>query len=503
LKFKALLNIVLKSISMTKIFVKFLLSLLGAGWYLFLFYSFQIGINVLLFTLTAIGVAFWQFPEARQRKEAKLLAATTIISAILVVIQHTLLARIAHHISLLVFIGFIQAPVIRFLFFGLHLGVISLLVSPLKLVKDALEEASSSFSFNHIGRWVPYVAMPCMLVIVFGAIYYSANPKFAQAIDFLTPSLDFIHFNLINTTIGLMGFCIFAAFIGEAPFITSYEKMERAMANKLLRRKGDTQKSSVLFRILSLKREYWAGIATLVALNFLLFFANVADLRYVWINYGQASPQELSQYVHEGTYLLICALLLAMGVLLWYFRGNLNFYPDNGLMKQLAYIWLAQNMMLAISVGLRNWQYVQQYGLAYKRLGVFWFLLLVLYGLFSLYQKIDHRRTLFFLLRRNSLMLFCSLLLVSSINWDRAITHYNIHADTSNDIDAHFLLHKLSSDNLSILWRYEDKIVKQSKMTASAFNQNLKEKQQQFDKQMEQRDWRGWNLVDARNERLQ
>ena len=488
---------------MTKIFIKLLLSILGAGFYLFLFHSLQIGINILLFTVVAIGIALWQFPEARERREVQILAGTTLVSAFLVVVQHTLFARIAHNISLLIFIGFIQAPVIRFLFFGLHLGVVSILSSPLKLINDTLEDLEASISINHIGRWVPYVAMPCILVVVFGAIYYSANPKFAQVIDFLTPSFDFIHFDLTNMTIGIVGFCIFAALIGNAPIVTSYEKMEQRMPNHLFRRKKNVKRPAASFKMLSLKREYWAGIATLVALNILLFFANVADLRYVWVNYGQASPQELSQYVHAGTYLLICALLLAMGVLLWYFRGNLNFYPDKGLIKQLAYIWLAQNMMLAISVGLRNWQYVQQYGLAYKRLGVFWFLLLVLYGLFSLYQKIDHRRTLFFLLRKNSLMLFCSLLFVSTVNWDRAITHYNIHADTSNDIDAHFLLHKLSSDNLSILWRYEDKIVKQSTMTASTFNQSLKKKQQQFDKRMEQRDWRGWNLVDARNKSAQ
>jgi hypothetical protein len=56
--------------------------------------------------------------------------------------------------------------------------------------------------------------------------------------------------------------------------------------------------------------------------------------------------------VHEGTYLLILCILMAMGVLLWFFRGNLNFLPDNERLRWLAHLWLAQNAMLALSVGV-------------------------------------------------------------------------------------------------------------------------------------------------------
>ena len=252
--------------------------------------------------------------------------------------------------------------------------------------------------------------------------------------------------------------------------------------------------------VISLKNEYRASLITFGLLNGLIFLANIADFRYVWVSYGEAGPQELSQYVHAGTYLLLFAILLAMAAVIWYFRGNLNFYPENEWLRGFAFLWLAQNAMLAFSVALRNWQYVAHYGLAYKRLGVFWFLSLVLYGLYTLFQKVKNRKTIAFLLYRNSWAIYASLLALSLINWDVAITRYNLQADNKEGIDAQFLFQDVSDKNLYLLYQYKGRLLEKSGWNQATLEQALHKKRLKLVRRAQANSWRSWNYADVRNE---
>jgi hypothetical protein len=72
--------------------------------------------------------------------------------------------------------------------------------------------------------------------------------------------------------------------------------------------------------------------------------------------------------------MLILSILLSLGILIYYFRSNQNFYPKNGFLKAAAYLWLVQNAVLSVSVLIRCGYYISEYGLAYKRIGVVIFL---------------------------------------------------------------------------------------------------------------------------------
>ena len=109
-----------------------------------------------------------------------------------------------------------------------------------------------------------------------------------------------------------------------------------------------------------------------------------------------------------------------------------DFYKKNGLLKKLSYIWLAQNALLAVSVGIRNYWYIYYYALAYKRIGVILFLLLTLYGLYSVFVKVRKQKTVFYLLRVNFNTLLILLTLSTLVNWDSYISRFNFaHADRS------------------------------------------------------------------------
>ena len=165
---------------------------------------------------------------------------------------------------------------------------------------------------------------------------------------------------------------------------------------------------------------------------------NYTDIRYVWLDFEFEGVGSLSQFVHEGTYLLILSILLSKGFIIFYFRKNLNFYPNNRLLRILAVTWMVQNALLALSVAIRNWYYVQYYALAYKRIGVFIFLILVFFGLITMMIKIQRRNTGYQLLRANALAAFVMLIAMSAVNWDPWIIRYNLTAKHHAGFDASF-----------------------------------------------------------------
>ncbi|RZK18901.1 MAG: DUF4173 domain-containing protein, partial [Hymenobacter sp.] len=192
--------------------------------------------------------------------------------------------------------------------------------------------------------------------------------------------------------------------------------------------------------MLDLRKEWLAAVASFGLLNALLLVVNVVDIKWIWLGFEPAPGFDLTQFVHAGTYVLIFSILLAAGIMLWFFRRNLNFYRLGlPLLRWGATLWVLQNGVLAISVGLRNYYYIVYTGLAYKRIGVYGFLLLTLFGLGTVLLKIWQRRSAFHLVRLNSWAAYALLLGLAAGNWEIWIAEYNLQAGFPR-IDIGFLL---------------------------------------------------------------
>jgi hypothetical protein len=174
--------------------------------------------------------------------------------------------------------------------------------------------------------------------------------------------------------------------------------------------------------------------------NALLLVVNIIDIDWVWLNFEYKGEINLTQFVHEGTYLLILSILISMGIILYFFRKNLNFYPKKKNLQIVANIWIIQNAVLAVSVALRNMHYINEYGLAYKRIGVFFFLSLVIFGLISLIIKITQKKSSFYLLKVNSLAVWIGFLLFAVPDWDIIIAKHNISDEVKQETDLKFLM---------------------------------------------------------------
>ena len=187
---------------------------------------------------------------------------------------------------------------------------------------------------------------------------------------------------------------------------------------------------------------------------------NIIDIQWIWFGFEVPLDFNLKQFVHEGTYLLIVSILISIGIVLYFFRGSLNFFPKNKSLIILGKLWIIQNTVLTISVFLRNYHYIDYHGLAGKRIGVIIFLTMVVFGLVTLFIKVNNQKTTAFLLRINGWFILFTLVLMSCLHWDRVIVTHNLKHDNPGEIDVDYYL-QLSPTVYPILFKNLDLVEEQ------------------------------------------
>jgi uncharacterized membrane protein len=147
-------------------------------------------------------------------------------------------------------------------------------------------------------------------------------------------------------------------------------------------------------------------------------------------NYEQffevVKKSNLSSDTHERVTAVIFSIIMAVGVILFYFKGGFNFDEKAKNLKKLAKIWILLNAILILSTIIKNSEYVSFFGLTYKRLGVYAFLILAIIGLVISFIKITKQKTNAFLFNQMIWYFYGTILLCSFVNWGNLITNYNI-----------------------------------------------------------------------------
>jgi len=482
-----------------------LLVLLCAIAYNALFWSEKMGVNILIFSVLMIGVLFFTHSEGVKSRPALITAFGTILTAIMVVWHNSFFAKTIHILSFVTFIGFVQARTLRFVWYGFLLGAMNIGLFIRKLSQIIPEKGLLSPRKQVAFRSLRLSVVPLLVVGVFYAIYYNANPAFSTLSDqfwtnfFQIFSWDISFERLLFFATGLF---LTGGMIWKYVHPKLLENQEK-QTETLIRDRKKTSQSTSHFSMIALKNEYSMGWMVLISLNALLFLVNGLDIVNVWFGEAPENPLLLKNYVHEGTYLLILAILLAMGVVLFLFRKNLNFYQKSNPLRIACFVWIAQNALLAFSVFIRNYTYINTCGLAYKRIGVMIFLALTLFGLYTLFLKIRNKKTFYFLLHRNSWALYFSLILTALVNWDVFITDYNLTANTKNGIDVTFLMNDVSDKNLFLLEQNKELLAEKS--ATSSFNHidkveyALTQKRANFEEKQLELSWLSWNYSDWRN----
>lgn len=474
-----------------------------------LFLGMALGLNLALYAVAAMAVAAGRYGWRNISGPARMALAGTTFSALMFVLQHSTLAGFATFAGLALFAGLVHEPRLRGVFHGLLQAIIAFLSTPrrLRLAPSSLEEP--------VGRANPWRLLragfiPLLVTGIFVSLYQGGNPRFGQVTASLFDSIaDLLHDLLSPRFFFFILGAMVSATIVRRLTSGSLVRRESLLSDELARRRTRRPRWMPPAALNPLNRERQAGMIMLVMLNTVLLVVNLIDIHWIWFGFSIPEGFSLKQFVHEGTWMLIASIILGMLLLLHLFRGNLNFHPHNKGLKTLALMWVGQNFILGISVFLRNWHYISFHGLAYKRIGVMVFLLLVLVGLATMFRKVRDRRSLFYLARVNGWAWFVVLVALTPVDWDSTIVRYNLQHDNPGEIDIDNYL-AMSDKVLPLLYANLDKVEKQmaqhrhnrvrwvDHLDPAQFRRDLDFKRSRFEKRVAAQRWQESNLADRR-----
>ncbi|MCW3094245.1 MAG: hypothetical protein JWP81_5314 [Ferruginibacter sp.] len=508
--------------------IKVLLVIAGAVLFNIIFWQEKVAVNAVLFDVFVVWSVFYLYPSFFSNPLMKWLLAAHFITLLSLVIQNTFLSKLAFSATLLLVVVFSQYRH-RSVWYAAASAVMNYLLMVPSFFTNLQWAGSSKVNFDSIKRSIRFLIIPIMLLMVFFILYNFANAIFMHLVNDAGIALTKF-FNRFFSWFSWdrLGFLLLGIFITGGLLLKSsvnwFSEADVKKGNDLWRKKKDflKWKQSAWFDLLSLlmgkfasgimalRNEHRTAVISLFLLNVLLLCINCVDITYVWFGFTYHNDLNLSEYVHEGTGLLIFSILLAMVLLLFFFRGNLNFYRKNKWLRLGAYAWLLQNGVLVVSVFFRDYYYIQHQGLAYKRIGVLIFLLMVVTGLATVFIKIHQRKTTYYLLRVNAWFAIIVLVLASCIHWDETIASYNLARKDTIPLDIKFLL-SLSDKVLPVLQKNIDVLDKpaiaiqgegeylyRSTLTPQQLFENRKK---EFSEAQKSYSWLSWNMADAQVKR--
>ena len=276
---------------------------------------------------------------------------------------------------------------------------------------------------NASGLWqkvLAFVLIPLIFISIFFGIYYAGSFHFARI--FTDYELDINFWQLL--CISILGF-----FIAFNYWNYSVEKLiykQNHILENEFEEKDMIQKPTYSF--LDLNSERMSGVISFFCLNILLVFF-IITFNYEQFYEAVKTPNQLSEETHERVGAVIMSIVMAILVIMFYFKSNFNFDSKAGLMKILVKIWIVLNAVLVISAMLKNTEYIINYGFTYKRLGVYAFLILSLIGIVMTFVKIQMRKKNVFLFNAMVWYFYGTILACSYINWGGLITSQNMKRD--------------------------------------------------------------------------
>lgn len=511
-----------------------LLVIAGGILFSLVFWQEKLGINTVLFDAFILAAIFYLYANARQNAVVRWLLIGHLICLAMIVLHNTLLSKIAFATTLLLIVGFSEY-IHRSAWFAGGSVLLNIVFCFASFAEQFRRRKSDGKKRKGLGKLIRFAIFPLLLLALFFIIYLSANSVFLV----MASRMELYVMQFFNALFGVFSpqrllFLVFGIFVTGCLLMRSrvnyFSARETGRTDTLLRTRISwaqrTQKTSFQFieavmgrfskGMLALKNENTTGVISLLLLNVLLLVINGIDISYLWFDFDYMGDVFLYKMVHDGTELLIVSIVLAMLVLLFFFKGNLNFYRRNKWLRYGAYAWILQNCVLVISVLLRDYYYIARYGLAYKRIGVLFFLFMVLIGLSTVFVKIWKQRTSYFLFRVNAWAGVILLVVATTIHWDEFIASYNLQRKDRVPLDAEFLL-TLSDKTLPLLEANLDAFKKAqlkvgeassspgsdswsssgTRICDTCFAEQLLARKDLFIQQQSHLSWLSWNYADA------
>ena len=392
-----------------------------------LFYKESIGVNLAIFGLVLTGLICYFFQERFVDRSHLVLVITSVLSCFAFAWYGDFVSFLAMFLSIV------------FLQFKTHDAQLKILqVFPLVFI-NGITSLGRVFLFS---QWLPekkihnnfakkliaYFLIPIVFVALFFIVYSFGSDHFSSL--FTDYQLDLDIWQLLVITV--LGFYISFTFWNYWIPEVSYELNSKLNNDFNSEEKASNENT---FSFLDINFERKSGEITLLLLNVMLL------IFIVTYNYEQffevIEVSKLSADTHERVNAIIFSIVMAVGVILFYFKGGFNFDEKAANLKRLSKIWILLNGVLILSTAVKNSEYVSFFGLTYKRLGVYAFLILAIIGLGYAFLKITRQKTNAYLFNQMVWYFYGTVLLCSFFNWGSLITNYNI--SVSKGVEPNFL----------------------------------------------------------------
>ncbi|WP_298761874.1 DUF4153 domain-containing protein [uncultured Psychroserpens sp.] len=437
-----------------------------------LFYEQRIGLNLSIFSLATIAILTFHNPKAFKNRYTIIHTILYIATAIVVFMQHSYISIIANCVAFFTLVGAVsegKTSIYVYWLNGLYTSIAGFFHRNFE-VDDDVEKVSLKKDIDII-HLTKLIGIPLVFIIVFILLYKNGNPMFNNLVSKI--SFEFVNIQWILFCV--LGYYLFSN-ISKPIIVESATLADLNTKNELVKPDDVSEEK--------LKKEKQLGTTLLGLLNLLIVLYIITDIASLIIGEDTSAPT-LSSLVHNGIYTLIASIVIAIVIILYFFRGNLNFYTENRTLKNLTFLWIFLNIILIALIAIKNQNYITSFGLTYKRIGVHIYILLTLAGLITTFLKVLNIKNMVFLFRRNTQIAFIVLILMSTINWDQTITAYNLkHA---NGFDVNYLIN-LSNRNAILL---NDK--KDALSISESDKNRISTKYRTYMITLRQRDWQEWS----------
>jgi hypothetical protein len=492
-----------------------IINLITAVFFALIFYKNYVGLNLFLFELAVIPLMFWVNKPVKMNKLTFAITGSVFLSAVMVVILNTSWSVFINILMLFTLSGVLAYQGFRSYihafaesFFRLFSSQISVLLDwkQPKMIESKAPKVEPKMS---LARVFYLIVIPIAILIVFIILYSTASSKFyAQFEDVFSAIARFFE----NIDFLFLIMVIFGTIVANALFMKTnpvgLHAMDLKARDALIRTR---RRNFVMFKPNALKTQYLSGVVILALLNALILYFNVLDFIYLWFGFTW-DGSFLKEFVHEGTWILVFTVFLSAGIALFFFSRNINFLKNNTWLKRLTIIWIAQNIVMVVSVVLRNYWYIQYFGLAYKRIAVLFFLLLTIIGLISIIIKVLNVKTSYFLWKINGFALLLVLVGTTCVNWDLVIAKHNFKHYDRSLIDYKFMS-RLNNSALPYTCKSIDELEEINKVQEETMPFDLDvhrtylwdiytyqievlEKREKFLQRYSHMNWLEWNLAD-------
>jgi len=421
--------------------------LLTALCFSLLFYNQGVGVNYLLMGVVLVGGAIITDKHLLHSWNWRLVSAGLIISTFFSLYYGNAFAVTMSVLSVLMFQSvkkWHRSSIIA----SLVSGFSSVLFSPFLMVQNKIDfdkvQSRSTKTVNKIKTniWLPIVAV-VVVAIVFLSLYRAINPVFDK---FTSEIGDFISWGWFFFT--LMGFVLLFTFFFPSRIFRKILSVEELMPNDI-KEISDVVENKFCGSPINFDNERLSAVLMFSVLNVMLFFLNLTDVNYLFIESVLPEGVTHTEYVHNGVGAVITSIVLAIALMLFYYRGKMNFDNRSKSVNILTYVWIVQNVVLVVLTMFKNQMYVDAFALTFKRIGVYYYLGFSIIGLALTAYKLYACKTTWFLVKSNAVAMYTVLILSSALNWNMIVTANHFGHEKGADLQY---LKGLGFANYPELW---------------------------------------------------